>query len=352
MAQRMNLARPGDHDWQLENVFAKTNVAIVLSELGHADEAVQLLSQARTEMAQIARSHPEDSVSEANTIGWSAIAYGTLGRDEEAIRAENDKIAAALRAPNADKDQDAQFLVANAHHETANWLRNLGRNDDAMASARRALGELLALNARDPTNVDNIGEIVATQISLAGLLIDHGDREDARDLLRQTRARLATLMARPTPKRAWRLSDVGRVAELQARLASTDAERTAADAALVAYLADVSHYESEGGVVPQLDVLLVGNAGLSHGDLLAQAGHLDQAREAWQSTSARIRPVAERLNPAAMTQLGQLNLRLGGTQDARVWADRVLGTTYRHPAFADLQQRLGPTQQAGEAARL
>ena len=352
MAQRMNAIKPSDHDWQLEGVFSRTNVAIVLTELGRATEALPLLSQARAEIARVAHSHPEDSVSEANTIGWSAIAYGTLGRDEDAIRAENDKIAAALRAPNADRDQDVQFLVANAHHETANWLRNLGRNDDAMASARRALGELLALNTHDPTNVDNIGEIVATQISLVGLLIDHGDRDGARELLRQARARLATLMARPTLKRAWRLSDAGRVAELQARLASTDDERAAADAALVAYLADVRRYESEGGVVPQLDVLLVGNAGLSHGDLLAQAGHVDQARMAWQSTSARIRPVAERLNPAAMTQLGQLNLRLGGSQDARVWADRVLGTTYRHPAFADLQQRLGPTQQAGGAAKL
>jgi hypothetical protein len=52
-----------------------------------------------------------------------------------------------------------------------------------------------------------------------------------------------------------------------------------------------------------------------------------------------------------MTQLAQLDLRLGSTQDARAWADRVGRTTYRHPAFADLQKRLGPTPQAGEASR-
>jgi serine/threonine-protein kinase len=348
MAQRMNAARPGDHDWQMEGVFSKTNVAIVLTELGRPDEALQLLTQARSEVARIARSHPEDAVSEGNTIGWSVIAYGALGRDEEALKADNDKIAAALRAPNADKDQDAQFLVANAHHEIAVWQRNLGHQDDALASARGARDELLALNARDPSNVDTIGELVGTQGLLAELLADRGDRADAREQFRQAGERLARLMTRPTPKRAWRLSHSARIAELRGQLADSDAERAAATTALAAFLADVRLYESQGGAVPQLDLALIASAGLVQGDLLARAGHADPARDAWESAANRIRPIAERLNPAAMTLLGQLDLRLGGTQDARAWADRVMRTTYRHPAFADLQQRLGPTQQAGE----
>ena len=351
MAERMNKAKPGDHDWQLEKVFSQTNVGIVLTELGRAEEALPLLAQARLEIAQIARSHPEDSVSEGNTIGWIAVAHATLGRNEEAIRAENDKIAAALRAPNADKDRDAQFLVANGHHEIANWQRNLGRGDEAIASARRALSELTALNGRDPTNVDNIDEIIGTQLSLAGLLADRGEQDEARRLVGDAQARLGRLTARPTLKRAWRLSYAGRLAEVQARLVDSDAERAAATAALAAYLADVARYESEGGIVPPLDTLLLASTGVLHGDLLARAGRADQARDAWRSAALRIRPLAERLNPAAMTQLGQLDLRLGNIQDARAWADRVLGTTYRHPAFADLQQRLGPTQQAGGASR-
>jgi len=347
MAQRMNAARPGDHDWQMEGVFSKTNIGIVLTELGRADEALPLLSQARSAVAQIARRHPEDAVSEGNTIGWTVVADAALGRDEDAMRADNDKIAAALRAPNADRDQDVQFLVANAHHEIAIWQRNLGRLDDALASARGSLAELLTLNAHDPANVDNVGEIVGAQVLLAGLLADHGDRAGAREHLREANTRLAALMARPTPKRAWRLSHSARIAELRGRLADTGAERSDAIASLAAFLADVRRYEAEGGVVPQLDAILIAAAGLAQGDLLAGAGHVDQARAAWQSAAARIRPIAQRLIPAAMTQLGQLDLRLGDAQGARFWADKVLGTTYRHPAFADLQKRLGPASQAG-----
>jgi serine/threonine protein kinase/predicted negative regulator of RcsB-dependent stress response len=352
MARRMNAAKPGDHDWQLEAVFSKTNLGIVLTELGRADEALPLLAQARSEIAQIARSHPEDAVSEGNTVGWNAVAFGLLGRDQDAIQAENDKIAAALRAPNADKDQDVQFLVANAHHEIANWQFNLGRIDDAMASARGALQELLALNARDHSNLDTIAELVGLQTLLADMLASEGDREGAREQLRQASARMAPLMARPTPKRVWRLLYHARIAQTQARLADSPEERTAAEAALAAFLADAHRYESQGGVVPQQDAVVIAASGLAYGDLLARAGRVDAARQAWQAAATRVRPVAERLVPAAMTQLGQLDLRLGSAQDARAWADRVLLTTYRHPAFADLQQRLGPTQQAGGAARL
>ena len=351
MAERMNSAKPGDHGWQLEDVFSKTNVGLVLTELGRADEALPLLAQARAEIAQLARSHPQDSVSEGNTIGWSAIASAALGRDEDAIRADEDKIAAALHTPNADKDQEVQFLVANAHNEISRWQRNLGRLDDSYASANLALSELTALNARDPANVNYTGELVGVQAFLAYVLADRGDLAGAREQLRQAGARQAALMARPTPKRAWRLTQQARIAEALGRLASTDDERAKAGAGLAAYMADVHRYEAHGGVVPWLDTVLIASAGLEQGDLLARAGQPAQAREAWQAAANRIRPVAERFLPAAMTQLGQLDLRLGGIQDARAWADRVAATTYRHPAFADLQQRLGPTQLAGGAIK-
>lgn len=351
MAQRMNKAKPGDHDWQLEDVFAKTNVGMVLTELGHPDDAMPLLTDARAEIAQLAHTHPEDSLSEGNTIGWSVIAYAALGRDEDAIHADEAKIAAALRQPNADKNRNVQYLVANARHEMGVWQRNLGRLDEALVSARHALADLRDLNALDPTNVENIGEIIGAQELLAQLLADAGDREAARTQLREASSRLATLMARPTPKRAWRLAFSSRLVELQGRLAASPDERQAATAALAAFMADVHLYESQGGVVPQLDAIKIAAAGLTQGDLLAQAGRPEQARQAWLSAVTRIRPIAARLNPAAMTQLGQLDLRLGNIQDARAWAEKVLGTTYRHPAFADLQQRLGPTQLAGGAAR-
>jgi tetratricopeptide (TPR) repeat protein len=351
MAERMNNAKPGDHGWQLENVYAKTNVAIVLTELGRPSEAVELLTRARAEMAQIAHSHPEDSVSYGNTIGWEAIALAAQGRHADAIKADEDKIAAASGAPNADKDQDAQFLIANAHHEIAAWQRDLGHSDDATASARRALDELLILNKREPANLDNVAEIVSTRTLLGALLADSGNREAARQQLRLASEGLASLLKRPIPRRMWRVFLNGRIAELRAQLADSEGDRNAALGALADYLSDVHRYQAEGSEVTDPELPVVAGGELARGDLLARSGLDDRAQELWRSAAKRLRASAERLNPQAMTLLAQLDLRLGNAQDAHAWADRVLGTTYRHPTFADLQQRLGPTQQAGGAAR-
>ena len=351
MAQRMNQARPDDHDWQLEDVFAKTNVGIVLTELDRADDALPLLTQARAQIAQILRSRPEDAVSYGNTIGWQAITLAALGRTEDAIQADKDKIAAAMSAPNADKDVDALFLVASAHGEIAAWQRDLGHLNDATTTARQALDEFAALNKREPANVDFVAEIVATQSLLCALQAETGERIAARQQLQLISERLATLLKRPVPKLTWRIDSTGRLAELRAQLADDDGEKLAAETALAAYLADVRRYQAEGGELTAQERLVVARAELARGDLLARSGHAGQGRESWLDAASRMRPSAERRSAAAMTLLGQVEYRVGRVQDARAWVDKVLGTTYRHPAFADLQQQLGLTQQAGGTAR-
>ena len=347
MAQRMNLAQPDNHDWQLEKVFAAQNVAIVLIDLGKLEEALQLSTQARGEVEKLARTHPEDAVSEGNTIGWSAIAHNALGLDQLAIDDENAKIAAARHAPAGDKDQDARFLIGNGHNETAHWLRNLGRLDEAMATARAGLDELTGLMTLDPSNLDNFGEALSTHLLIGELLADRGDMVGARAELAQSDTLLARLLARPMLKRAWRLTHPGRTNLLRARLATTPEERAAADKALGAYLADVRTYQHEGSDIPAADQLIVAAVELAHGDFLQKSGRMDDANSAWRSAAAQMRPQAEQLRPAAMTLLGLADLRLGGAQDAHAWADRVLGTTYRHPVFADLVKQLGPAQKTG-----
>ncbi len=347
MAQRMNQAQPDNHDWQLEKVFAAQNVAIVLLDLGQAQEALELSGQARSAIERLVLTHPEDAVSAANTIGWSARAWAGLRQYEKAIATEEDKIAAARRAPGGDKNEDAMFLVANGHAEIALFLRSLGRLDDALRMARTGAAELAALQTLDPTNLDTVSELVGARFLLADLLVDQGDMAAARTAAAAADAGLARLMARPMPKRGWRLALTGRSLTLRAGLASTRAEQDAAASALAAYRADVAKYEHEGNTVPAENALVIGPAGLAEGDLLAGAARGAEARAVWQSTAGRLRPMAEHLDPAAMTLLGQLEFRLGDSQAARAWADRVGGTTYRHPAFADLQKRLGPAQTTG-----
>ena len=347
MARRMVLVQPNNHDWLLEQAFAAQNVAIVLLDLGQPDEAQTLTNKARAEIAELVKTHPEDAANNATAIGWSARAQAALGRYDLAIADENAKIAAALLAPDSDKNRDVQFLIGDGHVQIALFLRNLGRLDESLQMATTAVAEVTRLNVLDPSNTDNQSELVDARTIMVDLLADRGDLAGARAELAIATAMLDHLLKRPVPKRGWRIALKGRAVALQARLAVSPAETAAAQAALTAWLADIAKYEQQGNEVPAENVLVVADAGLALGDLLNSTGHVDAARAAWQAAAARLRPHANQLIPAAMTLLGLTDLRLGGAQDAQAWATRVMGTSYRHPAFADLQKQLGQAQKSG-----
>jgi hypothetical protein len=50
-----------------------------------------------------------------------------------------------------------------------------------------------------------------------------------------------------------------------------------------------------------------------------------------------------------MTWLAQARLRLGAIDEARALADRIEASAYRHPAYADLRQRLAAAAGAAPA---
>jgi serine/threonine protein kinase len=351
MASRMVKAQPNNHGWQLEKVFAQQNVAIALLDLGQAEAALQMSREARTQIAELVKTHPEDAVSNANTIGWSARAQESLSHYEAAISDENAKMDAAMQAPDADNNQDVRHLVANGHLEIAVDLRALGRQDESLQMNRRGMAELTRLMEEDPRNTDYKSEMVGAHVTTAAMLLDNGDRAAALTELTASRALLDVLLNRPIPKRAWRIGHKGRVAVMQARLAESTEQANAARAALTTYLADIAKYEKDGSEVPISNMFTVVEAGISLGDLLNRAGHATEAQEAWRAAATRVRPHAEHLVPAAMTYLALIDLRQGSTQDARNWADRVKGTTYRHPAYADLQKQLGQAQTTGETPK-
>jgi len=344
LAQQMSRIDPSNIDWRLESVYAAQNVAIVLIDLGRPEESLQLSEGARAAMTDILRVRPAESGNVATILGWIAHAQAAMGHEEQAIAAENDKIAVARAMPGADKDAKAAFLVAHGHLESAQWLHDLGRHDEALLTLRHGLDELAALIVLEPSNTDWLNEVVFYRILLGDLLADQGDAADARAALAEATTPLAKLMALPVTKRNWRIGLTGRAVSLQARLASTSPEKTAANKAIEAYLADIRQFQRGGNEVPAVDMNTIGSVELAHGDLLRAEGRETDAQTAWRSAIVWLRPSADRHYPAAVTSMGLVDLRLGRIQDANACADTVRSTTYRHPAYVDLQQELGQAQ--------
>ncbi len=347
LADSMAKVDPNNIDWRLERVYAAQNIAIVLLDLGRPGEALAMCTDARPVFAEIARVRPDAIIDAANNFGWIARAQENLGRYAEAIATEQEKIALAGTAPGGDGNEDGQYLVANADQEMARMHLALGEVGLAEPLARTAIEQFAKLVSRDPSNMDWLFEYNGARLQLARILYYRGDGDGARALLRESLATTAKLMHTPVPKRNWRIGAAGEEVVLRAALNAgpwAEIERV-----LAAYLGDIERFEKEVSPIPAEDIWLVADAQISWGDLLSEAGRSAEAHNAWQAANRRLQPRAAGGDPQAMAQLAQVRLRLGDVQGARVLVDRVMTTSYRHPALADLQTRLGLAEKSGHA---
>jgi serine/threonine-protein kinase len=340
LAVRMTQADPANLDWRIEKAYAAQNVAVVDLDLGHYADALKAGEEAVAIAAPVTKERPEVIVEQAHMVGWVAVAQRCLGRYEESLVSEQRKIDIARTAPGGETNQDAQYVFANAHHDMAALLLDLGRLDEADAMARRALAGHLALQAVDPSNLDWASEALAANMLVADIARARGRLDEARALHARDAAPLATLLARPLPRRSWRLGDVSRSAQLDGLLAVDAAAREQAVQRLEAYRSDVARFKAEGNTLSVGDAGSVAGALLVLGDLHARAGRTAPAQAAWAQGLGTLGPRSLADTPASLTLRGRLAARLGRIQDARALADTVSATAYRHPAFADLQQRL------------
>jgi serine/threonine-protein kinase len=347
MGQRMTQVAPDNADWRLERAYAEQNVAIVLLDLGRPAESLALGTEAANTMASFVSSRPDSVMDAAYAIGWVARAQENLGRYEDAIASDARKLKLALTARGGADNQAVQELSAVAHCETARLLFALGRGAEAEPLARQAIEEQARLVRYDPTNMDWLTEELLDRFILADMLLARGDLAGVRAQLARVEPAVAGLMAKPGPKRGWRIGLVGHVAYLRGAIARTPAEMASAQAAIAAYLVDIRRYEADGSIVPMEDIVPLADNGLVEGDLLVKLGHDDAARAAWQEAARRLRPIADMGEPRAMTLLGLVDVRLGDLQAARVLADSVRATHYRHPAFAELTNSIDQAQKTG-----
>ena len=344
LAERMLRIDPTNVDWRLEKAYAAQNIAVVLLDLGRPAESLALGSEAANTMREFVRSRPDSIMDVAYAFGWVARAQENLNRYADAMATDETKLALMRSAPGGEGSKELQYLVAQVHSEDGRLLLDLGRLDDAEAMTRRGLDEQQRLSALDPNNLNWLSEELITRFQLARITLYRGDLPAVRAQLAQLDAPVARLMSAPVPRREWRVGLAGSMANLRGQIARTPAEVASAERALAAYLADVKKFEADGGVPTMEDAVPLAVSGLVEGDLLAALERKADARAAWALAARRLAPIAATGSATAMTLVGLLDVRLGDVQAARVLADSVKATSYRHPAYADLLTSIGQAQ--------
>jgi tetratricopeptide (TPR) repeat protein len=348
MAQRLVDLEPNHLDWQSERAWAAQNLGVVHLEGGRVSQARQLLHDARNIWTVLVRRRPELGIELSRTLGWAAKTEEASGSFDAAIQLQQAKIDALASMPAAATSRNVQRLLANAQYEIGRQHLNLGRTGLAGQATREALQMFETLVALDGSNLEWLGQLAFARVSLAEVLHSQRDRDRARLQTEQAATHLVRLVNADAAQTKWNVSLKGAVLLQQALLLSGSGEAEWIEQA-DAYLETVRNMER----LQRLDadqIRTVSAVELVAGDRLMARADPQGARQRWQSVAGRLEVnlsagyapggAAGTSDLAAAALLAHARLRLGEAVRAQQLADLLERSSYRHPVYADLRQRL------------
>ena len=337
LAQQLVQKDPENPDWRAETAFAAQNLGVVYLESSRAAQALKAFSETRDALAAVVEARPEYRVELANTWGWMAKADEALGRFEDAVQAQRTKAGLLGALPDADKHQLAQQLRANASYELGRLQLMLGRYAAAAQAAEDGLAQFEALAAVDRANNELLAHVAFARVSLAEIQVARRELDAARATQARAAADAQRLLASDGTRNKWNIALAGSL--LLNRVALTE---PSAESLLELERFDMTAQRAvaDGKPLDAEQTHIVSAAELALGDLLLRNAQSVEARRYWLAAAERLQSLAASGELPAMTLLAQARLRLGSITDARALAARIDASPYRHPAYADLRQRL------------
>ena len=339
LARRLVALDAGKAEWRLETAYASHNLGVVQFERNALAEARASFGDARDTYSRLMPERPAVAFELADAYGWIAKVASAAGEFQEAIAAQQQRLAVLRAMPGAENDRRARRNGANAYYELAELRFTLGDMAGAHADARRAVEEADALVELDKANLFWLSEASFNRIRLGGIQVALGATAAARSSLDRASRDVARLLAIDATLLNWHINLDGVLRLLAARLSGPGASQVVSGD-LGRFLARVAGFEQGGKQLTPVQKLIVAEVEVALGDLLSGQGRSAPAREAWQSAADRLRPVAANENHPAMTLLAQALLRLGQRDEARAIAARIESSNYRHPAYAGLVKEL------------
>ena len=326
-------------DWQIETSYASQNLGVVQLERGRALDAISSFSEARRVKMDVVSARPEMALELANAHGWVAKALEASGDFNKAIEVNQEKIEYLRSLPDFSRDRNAQHLAANAFYDLGRLELQLGRADAAEDYARYAVDLVDNLSSSDAANMFWLSESCIYRLSLAETEFALNKLRAAHTDIDLVLPKVSRLLASDNSAIKWQINLQGRMLELLARYRAMQGQGNVASN-IERYLANVARLESSVKKLSLEQASIVAAVELALGDLLNEAGNVAAAKGYWRAVLARLQPRMEQGSYPVLTLLGRAHQRLGEYREARALAARVQASKYRHPAYADLVNRL------------
>jgi tetratricopeptide (TPR) repeat protein len=344
LAEKLVSLDPANLDWRAEKAWADMNLGVVHLERVRPGEALRSLAEAREAWAGMVDLRPHLLGELANTWGWIAKARAARGEFEAAILAQKTKIDLLYQAQGYGQNREYQRLVANANYEVSQLELAVGRPATAAMAARDALALFQALAAVDNSNIHVRAQTVLARLGLAEAELAMGRRAAAGDAFEQARIEAPRVVSADVMDGNWQIALRGRLLSLAWSLQTSARPEPSTD--LEAFVEMVQALEHGGKSLDPDQVRALVVAQIALGDGLLRSGASGAAQRYWRSAAERLQTLSAGGDPATLTWLAHAQLRLGARHEARSLADRIAASTYRHPAYVDLSQRLEPPRGA------
>lgn len=345
LADRLLELEPGQPRPHAERAYAEMNLGVVYRNTGRRPEAERAFQAAAQAWRAALPKQPRAALELANSLGFLANIRAAAGDYAGAIELQSEKLEALARMPRADVDQSARYLRANGLQEIARLELVRGQWPAALEGARGAVRAFEALVAYEPGKLDTVAEALGARLLLLDAQLGLGLTDEARLALPQVQADLRRLLAAEAGRLSWSVVLQGWVLRVRAQLAASPAAVQAITRELSVYLDGLAPAPPDK-VTDARANRSVGGAAIALGDLLAEAGRSEAARERWRAARAWLRPLAPSGEPAALALLAQAELRLGRLAEVRSLSDKLRESAYRHPVHADLERRLAMVARA------
>jgi tetratricopeptide (TPR) repeat protein len=339
LADRMIALAPKNADYQLERIYADTNLGTVLMNQRRFSEAASAYQSVLEPTEALQAKDPSNKDLQTkliDTLAWLADAREFSGQIDEALAHRQRELALIDQLWSADKpDTELKRDELTARRAIARMLAYRGQIPQAIEQARKASATSDWLTKTEPQNTEWLQAGAQANFDRAGLELAAGHISDAQAVAQTACNASDRLLATDRSVAIWRTELQLRCLGINARIAlksGRNGEAVAFARQAIVLARTEQNSVKRGLAVGQAEQLL-GGALLATAQRGAARGAFERALIAWPKN------IEER--PSELADHSILLRRLGRSNEANVLRQQLSAMGYRHPDYLSNRQQGG-----------
>ena len=334
LSERLIAIDPANPSWQMEGIYADSNLGVLLNDEGRDDEAAAVFANALADRERLLAAHPANEKYRNALIEMLALlseARENQVRLGESLALRERQLAMLkplLASATPDTDFQRQALVAYRSAGRINTVR--GRVADGILQLRTAVDIGDRLLADEPANSSWASAATLARFDLARAQLAQGDAATSAALVRDACDSTGRLVARDSTVVDWRFGLRASCLEgrIRVALANKSLDEAAEESGRLIQFA-----RQEAPKAPRLDgQLALANAFMLRGLVERGRSNSAQARRAYQLASATW-PHAAPDRPPLVARKALILAGAGRGAEAAALSARLERGGYRDPSY-------------------